>query len=390
MFLSRLRGYSAKVLVLFNALLCAFFNTSAREVRIGLWADIEPQSVRYHSEKSEVWLFEGTVEAKLKKSIFKDSPFSIKAAGKKVEVYQGSEVIEVWDTLYIYPYLIYADFTLKNASRFGNYKGKLICFVNSQGYLTLINEVDIEWYLCGVVESEMGRIKEIEAIKAQALCARTYAIRGYKRHIHEGFHLCDQQHCQAYKGVSPYKPIIDAVFATRGEVILYQGNLIDALFSACCGGITADAQEVWNKDIPYLKPVLDGKYCQRSKNFKWRVVMPLSEWRKIVFSGDSLPNVVYYIPDKSGRPHKLLYRNTEHNLSDNTIRTQLRLKSAKITYQVFGGSVVIEGYGFGHGVGLCQEGAIGMAAQGFTYPNIIKYYYKGVTLGYDVEDDSLQ
>ncbi|MCS7077189.1 MAG: SpoIID/LytB domain-containing protein [Bacteroidia bacterium] len=359
----------------------------AREVKIGLWSDILPQSVRYHSEKHEVWLLESTYEAQFKRTIFKDSPFSIRAGSRKVEVYQGSEVVEVFDTLYIYPNAIHAEFTLKNASRSGSYKGKLITFVNAQGFLTLINEVHIEWYLCGVVESELGRIKQIEALKAQALCARTYAIRGYKRHIQEGFHLCDQQHCQAYKGVSGHKLIVDAVFSTRGEVIMYQGALIDALFSACCGGVTADAQEVWNKEIPYLKPVLDGKYCQRSKNFRWTVVIPLTEWRKVLFTSDSLPSIWYYLPDQSGRSGKIMYRDADYVLSDHTMRAQLRLKSAKIKYQERENCVIIEGYGFGHGVGLCQEGAIGMASQGFTYQNIIKYYYTGVTLGYDTEEE---
>jgi stage II sporulation protein D len=369
-----------------------FFALSAhsREVKIGLWSDIQPQSIRYHNEKHEVWIFEGTHNALLKKTFPKDVPFSVKLSGKKIELYQGSEIVEIFDTLYIYPNTIHADFTIKNPSRTGNYKGKLICYAHANNYLTLVNETDIEWYLCGVVESEIGRIKETEALKAQTLCARTYVIRGYKRHLQEGFHLCDQQHCQAYKSVSTYKPVIDAVFATKGEVIMYQGKLIDALFSACCGGVTADAQEVWNKDIPYLKPVLDGKYCQHSKNFKWTVRMPASEWRKIMPTPDSLPGILYYIPDQSGRPHKILFRNSENSVNDNTVRSQLRLRSAKIKCTVQGSSVLIEGYGFGHGVGLCQEGAIGMAMQGFTYQNIIKYYYKDVILGYDTELDNIE
>lgn len=361
-----------------------------REVKIGLWTDMQPQAVRYHNEKNEIWLFEGTQNAQLKKILPKDVPFSIKIADKKIELYQGSEVTEVFDTLYIYPNSIHADFTLKNSSRTGNYKGKLICYAHTNGYLTLVNEVDIEWYLCGVVETEIGRIKETEALKAQALCARTYVIRNYKRHLREGFHLCDQQHCQAYKSVSTYKSIIDAVFSTKGEVIMYQGKLIDALFSACCGGVTADAQEVWNKEIPYLKPVVDGKYCQRSKNFKWSIGISYSEWRKLIPAQDSLPSVIYYLPDQSGRPHKILYRNTDTHMSDNTVRTQLRLRSAKIKYRIENGTVWIDGYGFGHGVGLCQEGAMGMAAHGFTYQNIIKYYYKDVTLGYDTEMESIE
>lgn len=359
-------------------------STYGREVKIGLWLDIQPQSVRYHNEKNEVWLFEGTCNAQLKKTFPRDVPFSVKLSNKKIEVYQGSEIIDTFDTLYIYPNTIHAEFTIKNASRTGNYKGKMICYPHTNNYLTLVNEVDIEWYLCGVVESEIGKIKEIEALKAQTLCARTYAIRGYKRHVQEGFHLCDQQHCQAYKSVSSYKPIIDAVFATKNEVIMYEGKLIDALFSACCGGITADAQEVWNKDIPYLKPVLD-RYCQHSKNFKWTICMPVSQWRELIPDKDSLPSILYYLPDQSGRPHKILYRNSEKILNDNTIRTELWLRSAKIKCFFEGSSVWIEGNGYGHGVGLCQEGAIGMAKQGFTYQNIVKYYYKDITLGYDTE-----
>ncbi len=378
------------VVVYFILFILFSLHAHGREVKIGLWSDIEPKSVRYHSEKHEVWLFEGTQNAQLKKTLHKDTPFSIKLSGKKIELYQGSDVLETFDTLYIYPNAIHADFTLKNPYRTGNYKGKLICYAHTNGYLTLVNEIDIEWYLCGVVESEIGRIKQTEALKAQTLCARTYVIRGYKRHLQEGFHLCDQQHCQAYKSVSTYKPVIDAVFATKGEVIMYQGKLIDALFSACCGGVTADAQEVWNKDIPYLKPVLDGKYCQGSKNFKWSICLPYSEWRKLIPAEDSIPSILYYIPDQSGRPHKILYRNTESIMNDNTVRTQLRLRSAKIKYTIQNGSVWIEGYGFGHGVGLCQEGAIGMAKQGFTYQNIVKYYYKDVILGYDTEMDTVE
>jgi stage II sporulation protein D len=150
---------------------------------------------------------------------------------------------------------------LDSPERSGRYRGRLLVFLNGRGALNLVNELPVEEYLRGVVPRELGPdlYPRLDALKAQAVAARTYALRHLGEFAEEGFDLCAEPRCQVYGGVAAEHPLSDrAVAETAGEVLLHGGELIEALYSATCGGHTEDAEVVF----PWLRaPYLQGVPC---------------------------------------------------------------------------------------------------------------------------------
>ncbi|HEV7515037.1 MAG TPA: SpoIID/LytB domain-containing protein, partial [Thermoanaerobaculia bacterium] len=139
------------------------------------------------------------------------------------------------------------------------YRGRILVFLNDRGTLNLINELPLEQYLRGVVPSEMGpeQYNQVEALKAQAVAARTYALKNLGEFAREGYDICGTPRCQVYGGMDVEHPLSTrAVEETAGQVLLYKGELVDALYSSTCGGHTEDAKVMFPlKDEPYLKGV---------------------------------------------------------------------------------------------------------------------------------------
>ena len=139
------------------------------------------------------------------------------------------------------------------------YRGRMLVYLNDRGTLNLINELPLEDYLRGVVPSEMGpeQYPQVEALKAQAVAARTYTLRNRGEFAREGYDICATPRCQVYGGMGVEHPLTDrAVAETAGQVLLYHGDLVDALYSSTCGGHTEDAEVIFPlKDEPYLRGV---------------------------------------------------------------------------------------------------------------------------------------
>ncbi|HEX5715533.1 MAG TPA: SpoIID/LytB domain-containing protein, partial [Thermoanaerobaculia bacterium] len=139
------------------------------------------------------------------------------------------------------------------------YRGRILIYLNDRGLLNLINEVPVEQYLRGVVPSEMGpeQYNQVEALKAQAVAARTYTLRNLGEFAREGYDICATPRCQVYNGMGVEHPLSDrAISETAGQVVLYQGRLADTLYSSTCGGHTEDVQVVFPlKQEPYLEGV---------------------------------------------------------------------------------------------------------------------------------------
>jgi stage II sporulation protein D len=139
------------------------------------------------------------------------------------------------------------------------YRGRILVYLNDRGLLNLINELPVDQYLRGVVPSEMGPIQynQLEALKAQAVAARTYTLRNLGEFAREGYDICATPRCQVYNGMPVEHPLSDrAVAETAGQVLLYQGRLVDALYSSTCGGHTEDVKVIFPlKEEPYLKGV---------------------------------------------------------------------------------------------------------------------------------------
>ncbi len=250
------------------------------------------------------------------------------------------------------------------------------------GFLQIVNTVDLEHYVAGVVQSEGGgSVKESEFYEVQAICCRTYALNNAKKHAKEGFHLCDATHCQQYLGRCRNVDIQAACFATLGDVIVdREGRMISAAFHANSGGETANSQDVWTIPTSYLKSVQDT-FSLSMPGASWEKSMPTEEWMNYLATRYKYP-----VNDHARRQAVLKF-NQDHRkifLVDSvkltTVRNDLGLKSAFFSIKVSGDKVIFSGKGYGHGVGLSQQGAIRMAQLGYNYADIIRFYYKDVDI----------
>jgi stage II sporulation protein D len=249
--------------------------------------------------------------------------------------------------------------------------------------LTVVNHVDMNNYLGGVVESEGGGGKYMEYYKVQALMSRTYAMKYLGKHEKDGFDLCDRTHCQAYHYQLRFNQVIDtAVRSTDGVVMVdSERKLIDSYFHANCGGQTSEPDYVWNSKIAYLTTFKDT-FCIYTKQATWEKRISQETWKNylvetfnypiedsvfgpMIFSFNQPDRCAFYVHPALGIP-----------LRD--IREKFGLKSTFFNCYPEGTDVVLRGRGYGHGVGLCQEGAMRMAKFGYSYRQIALYYFPGV------------
>lgn len=256
--------------------------------------------------------------------------------------------------------------------------------VASNGAMLLTNRAPIEAYIAGVVSAEAGKSHHQEYYKLQAVSCRTYALTNHRKHAAEGYDLCDAVHCQAYKGRTSNDSIVQAVEATRGLVIVDPGiQLIHATFHSNCGGQTINAEDVWSRSEPYLVSAMDS-FCVRSTHATWQRIMPRKEWLAYLqrsygldpADSASVHTVTHFAP-----PCRSLYFDGARPLIPlQRVRQDLRLNSTYFDVRSEGDQVILEGRGFGHGVGLCQEGAMRMAELGIPFTGILHHYFAEVHL----------
>jgi stage II sporulation protein D len=252
------------------------------------------------------------------------------------------------------------------------------------GNLKCINEISLDNYIAGVVQAESGRRSFQEFYKVQAILARTFALSHLQKHATEGFNLCDYTHCQAYFGRTTEQEIMKAVNDTKGKVVVDDNlNLIDAAFHSNSGGQTANSEDVWGSKLSYLRSVNDS-FSTKMPNAKWERKMATEDWLSYLNLKHNYP-----IQDSNARWLALTFKQDNRNpyLEANNIkvplknvRTDLQLKSTFFSIFSQGDSVVFKGRGFGHGVGMCQEGAMRMAKLGYKCPEVINFYYQKTQL----------
>ncbi len=256
--------------------------------------------------------------------------------------------------------------------------------------LVIVNLVELNNYLAGVVESEGGGGRHLEYYKVQAVMSRTYALKYKEKHRKEGYDLCDRVHCQAYHSMMRFTPTIDtAVVHTSGIVMTDSlGKLVDAYFHANCGGQTCEPQYIWNENIPYLKSFKDT-FCIYTKQARWEVRIPKEKWKKFLVDkydfpiGDSISASTIYSFEQTNR--KAFYLHPIYGIPLRDLREEFQLKSTYFSCYPQGEEVVVVGRGFGHGVGLCQEGAMKMAKYNFDYEQILRFYFPGcMVFNYDL------
>ena len=260
------------------------------------------------------------------------------------------------------------------------YTGDLSCYPDL-ATLVMINNCNIEDYIAGVVRTEGGLNRHREFIKTQAIITRTYLYRYRDKHQDDGYNFCDATHCQAFHGVTNDRAINLSAQETEGIVILDRNNtFISAAYHSNCGGMTAFSRDVWVSDLSYLRSV-SCPYCARSRNATWEKRFTLREWvdylQKSGYTGATNNAALFSFSQNSRLAD---YKAGTFTIAFEKMRSDLGLRSAFFSVVADNNSVTLRGRGYGHGVGLCQEGAMEMAARGNSYSQIILFYYPGVTV----------
>jgi len=254
--------------------------------------------------------------------------------------------------------------------------------------LLAVNEVDIEDYLRGVLREEVSPHWPMEALKAQAVAARTFALYQDCLNKDKDYGLDRTVYSQLYGGVRQETWRTNrAVRETAGEVLTYKGKIFPAFFHATCGGHTEDASELWNIDIPPLKGV-NCPFCKRSPHYSWRVKIPLSQIKESLnkkgYKISRISHISAIGRSKSGRVKKVkISGDKEIRVEANEFRLIVGadlIRSTNFKIALKNKNLLVQGLGWGHGVGLCQWGAYFMARRGFDYRQILEYYYPGAKL----------
>jgi stage II sporulation protein D len=277
-----------------------------------------------------------------------------------------------------------ASFLVKGKGRDRIYNGALIFRPNGR-QIYLINRVDLEQYVAGVVESEGGHANHYEYFKAQAVLARTWAIRNMTKHLHEGYNVKDDITSQAYYSkayLQHSQQIEQAVRETADTVLLDEnGDVVFGAFHANSGGETVNSEDVWRGSISYLRAVPDTFSLRGEKAF-WEVRIQKEEFLDFFAaqldeqsSDSAFCAAVLAIHQESRMPY---FDYAGKKLKMRWVREKFALRSTFFTVVDEGETILLKGRGFGHGIGMSQEGAMRMAELGFDYKQILTHYFNHV------------
>lgn len=324
--------------------------------------------------------------------------------------------------------------------KFNSFRGQLEFFRKTGSDMTIINVLPLEEYLYGVVPSEIGGGSPKEALKAQAIASRTYTYRSLSKHKADGFNLCSTEHCHVYKGKNAENVNSNqAIDDTKNMVVTYNSTLAETLYFAYSGGQTEDSGNVWNS-VPYLKSVTDNYESKTISGYNWKTKYTVDELSQLLKSRNldvgTVTSVDVTKVSAAGRPIEIVIKGTSKpngiTITKDRCRTAFGLKSQwysittnsdvgiisdsgqdkvplsqltivtangetkytdpsqKITIVGADGTTntvspvpteyYFDGKGWGHSVGMSQEGAKGMAYAGFTYEQILTHYYTGTKI----------
>jgi stage II sporulation protein D len=269
------------------------------------------------------------------------------------------------------------------------YRGELRIAKSARGDMDVINILDVEAYLYGVVPKEMSPKWHLEALKAQAIAARTYVLYQKEKSKDRDYDVIATTASQVYGGAGAESAMSNqAVDETKGMVLLYEGQLALTYFHANSGGMTEEARRVWSADVPYLKGVRDD-YSTKAPGCLWKLSLNVDKIRAALNrKGLDVGQIKRLMPvdiSPSGRVTKIkiFHGGKESVLSGNDFRLKTdptQVKSTLFTMTNEGDEIHLEGKGSGHGVGMSQWGAYIMAREGLSYGDILRHYYYGVEL----------
>jgi stage II sporulation protein D len=275
------------------------------------------------------------------------------------------------------------------------YRGT-VRLVRSAGGLTAINKVDMEDYIASVIGKEMYPTWPIEALKAQAVASRSYAVYQMKRPKYKLFDVADTVASQVYVGITGEAPSTqEAVRSTAGQVLMYGGQVVEAVFHSASGGHTENAEFVWLKPKPYLKGVPD--FDQMAPVYQWTTTLTAAQLRQRL---PGLGTILSMTPMKTSPTGRIQTIKIQGNaaarvMKGSELRRVLGLRSTLFTAKpqfeplasqqpisptLRPAGFTIEGRGNGHGLGMSQWGAHGMASAGKTYQEILAHYFQNTRI----------
>ncbi len=270
------------------------------------------------------------------------------------------------------------------------FRGFLSVHRQVDGTLAVVNHIDVEDYLYGVLYHEVGSWWPMESLKAQAIAARTYAL--YEKQFTKSriFDVYNNQSSQMYGGAdSERSRSSEAVDATRGQVLTFQGRMFAAYYHATCGGETRDSSDLWKVKLPPLSGGVKCSYCWFSPHYSWSTKMDISKMEELLnahgISVGAIQSMTVVSRSNTGRA---LLAEIKGSVGDNTISAKdLRLwvgptvvRSENFEIHLRWGKIIFDGKGWGHGVGMCQWGALGQSILGKKHDEILELYYPGSQL----------
>ncbi len=249
-------------------------------------------------------------------------------------------------------------------------------------YIRVYNKLNFEKYVSNVIAAEVGTNANAEYYKTQAILSRTYALANLRKHELESFQLCDQVHCQVMHGnVKVNEQIRNAVKYTQGLVLISDaGEIAQTAFHSNCGGQTIDAADIWNVSKSYLKSIIDT-FCLHENSAVWKKEISLDKWKKYLSNQFNLNETQineFGLSFIQNERKKIL--NNQSNITLKQIRSDFNLRSTYFSIEIVDTLLVFKGRGFGHGVGLCQQGAMRMATKNYTFKQILNTYYNKLNI----------
>lgn len=323
-----------------------------------------------------------------------------------------------------------------------NYRGELIIKTLEDGSIGVINSLPLDQYLYGVVPCEMEPTWHTEALKAQAVAARNYALQNICKHEKEGYNLCSTQHCQVYKGYDKENPKTnEAIDQTKGKLLYYNNELAQTYYHSSSGGHTENSESIWSETIPYLRGVddsyglgspydlwiseldkshIESKLSEYSMNIgnlidirpielskfgrvtqleiigtKDTIILEKEKFRTM-FGTSNIKSIWYEVNTESDinvfdmqqnanimkRPNGLsvVSADSKRTLTQNDKSLYIKGPYDIKKLNFLPSSYTFKGKGWGHGIGMSQYGAKGMAESGFNYVKILEHYYKGTAV----------
>ncbi|MDZ7739432.1 MAG: SpoIID/LytB domain-containing protein [Bacteroidales bacterium] len=371
-----------KIIFLFSLLLVSSHLSAEKNVRIGLLSLDKPLSLTLSICSGQYNMEAGGQSF----TLYELDNILIVKAGEKILVSIPGYRTVLADSMVLEPGAGDNYFSLRNNLRSDikrEYQGKLIVKPDITSLLA-INDVGTGDYLMGVVQAEAGFKGGVEYFKTQALLARTYLYMHYYKHARDGFKLCDDTHCQVYHGRSQLHIIREAVKQTADMVLVNADSvLVFTPFHSNCGGQTEAPENVWLTAMPHISEVFDP-YCAFSRNAQWTREIKTRDWINYL-AAHGYKHINNSELEFEQLSRKRNYTAGAFSYPLTRIREEWGLKSAFFSLKPGEDMVRLEGRGYGHGVGLCQEGAKVMAERGFKMKEIIGFYFRNLLI-IDIDD----